>query len=240
MRKNLHGLAVLLLILLPFAAYGQRRISADVEVKNVAGRSVVTTTKSVYCLSNGRLVVCNHKPVEYIMETNIGGETKVYFPKTGEVLADNQGVATSKDELLSIFLLGRIEDLGVGLYGYKLQKSEPVEDGLTKRTYKCMDPTMPPYTEIVYGKDYLPIYSATLTEDGHVQTKVYYSHYKPVGYVPFPHRQTQITYNSPTDSTITRTVYSNVVVDGDSAMFDFKVPANAKPIDLSGAEQKMR
>ena len=90
------------------------------------------------------------------------------------------------------------------------------------------------------GKDYLPIYSATLTEDGHVQTKVYYSQYKTVGYVPFPHRQTQITYNSPTDSTITRTIYTNVEVDGDSAMFDFKVPEGAKPIDLSGAEQKMR
>jgi len=237
--KPFHGLlAVLLLLSVP--AFGQRRISADVEVKNVAGHNVVTTTKSVYCTNNGRLVVCNYKPLEYVMETNINGETKFYFPKTKEVLVENQGLTSSKDELLTVFLLGRIEDLGVGLYGYMLQSTDFVEDGMMKKTFKCMDPTMPPYTEIVYGSDYLPIYSATLTEDGHVQTKVYYSQYKNVGYVPFPHRQTQITYNSPTDSTVTRTIYSNVVVDGNDKMFDFQVPADAKPMDLSSETPKIR
>ena len=238
MRKSLHGLLAVVFLLLSVQAFGQRRLSADVEVKTVSGKSVVTTTKSVYCANNGRLVVCNHRPVEYILETNINGETKIYFPKTKEVMVDNQGLASAKDELLAIFLLGRIEDLGVGLYGYKLQKTEYVEDGLMKKTFKSVDPSMPPFTEIVYGKDYLPIYSATLTEDGHVQVKVYYSHYETVGYVPFPHRQTQITYNSPKDSTVVRTVYSNIVADGDDKMFDFKVPADAKPMDLN--TQKMR
>ncbi|MBO4605864.1 MAG: hypothetical protein J5667_04935 [Bacteroidales bacterium] len=231
---------VLALLLLSVPAAAQRRLSADVEVKTVAGRSVVTTTKSVYCANNGRLVVCNYKPVEYTMVTNINGETKIYFKKTKEVLVDNQGMMSSKDELLALFLLGRIEDLGVGLFGYRLQKTEYVDDGLMKKTFKCMDPNMPPYTEIVYGKDYLPIYSATLTEDGHVQTKVYYTQYKTVGYVPFPHRLTQISYNSPTDSTVVRTVYSNVVADSDDTMFDFQVPADAVPMDLSGNTQKLR
>lgn len=240
MIKSSHALLALLFLILCVPASGQRRVSANVEVKTVTGKSVVTTTKSVYCSNNGRLVVCCDKPIQYILQTNINGEAKFYFPKTKEVFADNQGTANSKDELLTIFLLGRIEDLGVGLYGYRLIKSEQVEDGLTKRTYKCMDPNMPPFTEIVYGKDYLPIYSATLTEDGHVQTKVYYSRYSPVGYVPFPHRLTQINYNSPKDSTVVRTVYSNIEVDGDDPMFDFQVPADAKPLDMSGAEQKLR
>lgn len=238
--KFFRVLPAVLLLLAALPAGAQRRLSADVEVKNVAGHNVVTTTKSVYCTNNGRLVVCSRKPVEYIMETNIGGESRFYFPKTKEVLVENQGMASTKDELLAIFLMGRIEDLGVGLFGYRLQSTEYVEDGMMKRTYKSADPNLPPFTEIVYGKDYLPIYSATLTEDGHVMTKVYYSQYKTVGYVPFPHRQTQITYNSPTDSTVTRTVYSNVVADGDDPMFDFKVPADAKPMDLSGNTQKMR
>lgn len=239
MNKTLHALT-LALLLLSIPAAGQRRLSADVEVKNVVGNNVVTTAKSVYCQSNGRLVVCNRKPLEYILITNTNGESKFYFPKTKEVLVDNQGMASSRDELLAIFLMGRIEDLGVGLYGYRLQKTEYLEDGLMKKTFKCIDPNMPPYTEIVYGKDYLPVYSATLTEDGHVQTKVYYSQYRTVGYVPFPHRQTQITYNSPKDSTITRTIYSNVEADGSDPMFDWTVPADAKPMDLNAGTQKLR
>lgn len=239
MRKPSHALLALL-FLLCIPAYGQRRVSADVEVKTVTGKSVVTTTKSVYCTNNGRLVVCCDRPLQYVLQTNINGESKYFFPKTKEVYVDNQGTTSSKDELLTIFLLGRIEDLGVGLYGYKLQKTEYVEDGMMKKTFKCLDPTMPPYTEIVYGKDYLPVYSATLTEDGHVQTKVYYTRYSQVGYVPFPHRLTQISYNSPKDSTVVRTIYSNLTVDGDDPMFDFQVPADAIPLDVTGANQKLR
>lgn len=215
----------------------QSRISAEVEVKTLAGKSVVTSNKSVYCSGNGRLVVCMHRPLEYMMCTDGRGSTSFYFPKTNEVFVQD-GASDSRDELLAVFMIGRIDDLGLGLYGYSLQGSEVLEDGLLKRTYKGSDPNLPPYAEIVFGTDYLPIYSASLSADGIAVDKIYYTHYKNIGYMPFPHRLTQISYTSRTDSTIIRTVYNDVVSDADNEMFDFKVPSDAKPIDLKSLQSK--
>lgn len=219
-----------LLLIISTTCFAQRRVSADVEVKTLKEGNVVTVTKSVYCSNNGRLVTCFHSPIKYVMETNNMGESTFYFPEKNEVFTDNTGVAKSTDELLSIFLFGRIDDLGLSLSGYKLKSTEIVEDGLTKKTFSTIDPQLPPLCEIVYDKNYLPIYSATLTEDGHVTLKVFYSKYELVGYTPFPFRSTQIIYNSPKDSTIVRSIYSNIEVDSDSKWFDFRVPEDAKPV----------
>ena len=220
----------LLLCSLPLMA--QRRASADVEVKTLTENNVVTVTKSVYCSNNGRLVSKFYTPADYIVVTDAMGECQYYFPSTNEVLADNSGAVVSSDELLSVFLFGRIEDLGVTLSGYMLQNTEYLPDGLVKKTYKTVKPELPPFCEIVYNTDYLPIYSAVLAEDGKVLSKSYYSKYELYGYSPFPLRTTQIIYNSSKDSTIVRTIYSNVKLDGEDAMFDFTVPQNAKPVVL--------
>lgn len=226
-----HSLPVaLLLCSLPLAA--QRRASADVEVKTLTENNVVTVTKSVYCSNNGRLVSNFHTPAEYIVVTNAMGECQYYFPSSNEVLADNSGAVVSSDELLSVFLFGRIEDLGVSLSGYMLQSTEYLPDGLVKKTYRTMKTELPPVCEIVYNQDYLPIYNAVIGQDGRILSKSYYSRYETYGYSPFPLRTTQILYNSPKDSTIVRTIYSNVRLDGDDAMFDFTVPQNAKPVVL--------
>ncbi len=226
-------LVVFLLSLLPLstALHAQRRISADVEVKTVVKNNVSTTTKSVYCTNNGRLVVSFHKPIEYILLCNTLGESKMYFPSSNEVYVDNTGAFTSRDELLSIFLLGRFDDLGLTMQGYQLLSTERLPDGLVKKTYKTQRVELPPLCEIVY-QDYLPIYSATLTPDGQPTQKVYYSKYQEVGYMPFPCRSTQIIYNSPKDSTIIRSIYSNIELDGDDPLFEFTVPENARPLDV--------
>ncbi len=226
-------------LLLCVEASAQRRVSADVEVKTVSGGNVTTVTKSVYCSNNGRLVAYFHSPFEYVMETNIIGESKFYFPSTNEVFVDTSANITSKDEPLSLLLSGRLlDDLGVSLSGYKLQTTQRLPDGLVKKTYKGVKADLPAYCEIVFNKDYLPIYSATLTEDGHILVKVYYTRYENVGYTPFPCRNTEIVYNSAQDSTIIRTIYSNISLDGSDSQFDFAVPEDAKPLDMAPATQK--
>lgn len=203
----------------------QRRVRADVEVKSVAQGKSVTVTKSVYCLGNGRMVVHFHTPQDYYLVTNLLGETRLYIPRSNEVVTDNSGGISSKDELLSIFLGGRVEDLALGLYGYRLLDTAS-EDGLVKRTYINADDGIAPKVEIV-SKDYLPIYAAYLKADGTVSSRTYFSSYAPVGRALFPMRVTSIAYAG-RDSTVTRTLYSGVQFDSPDPDFDFDVPADAK------------
>ena len=67
------------------------------------------------------------------METNILGESKIYFPNTNEVYVDNSGAMNASDELLSVFLFGRIDDLGLSLAGYSLKSTETLEAAHVKK-----------------------------------------------------------------------------------------------------------
>lgn len=229
LKNKVKYLPLLLLTLLSFSASAQKRVSADVEVKQVAQGKVTTITKSVYCANNGRLVVHFHTPEDYYVVTNILGETKLFVPRTNEVLMDNSDAISSKDDLLTLFLSGRVEDLGLSLSGYKLQ-SAVNEEGKIVRTYVTTDKNRPAKVEIVL-ENYLPIYMEDVNETGKVTRKTYFSKYQTSGRFTFPTRTTEVAYVAK-DSTVTRTVYSNIKVDQDDPDFNFEIPANAKTVTI--------
>ena len=216
------------LLLAPVGASAQRRIIADVEVKQAAAGKVATITKRVHCSNDGRAVIHFLKPQDYIVVTNVKGETRMYIPSTNEVMVDNSSVLTSQDELISVFMSGRAGDLGLGMYGYRLQ-STTREDGLVKKTYVTDKSGDIPKVEIVYD-NYLPIYGGYLDASGKTISKTYYSNYAPAGRLMLPTRTTSITYTSPKDSSVMRTIYSGIRVDEDDPLFHFEVPADAKII----------
>ena len=223
-------------MLIPAGACAQRRISADVEVKQAAGGKVATVTKRVHCSNDGRVVIHFLKPQDYILLTNLKGETKMYIPSTNEVIVDNSAAMTSQDELVAIFMSGRSQDLGLGMYGYRLQSTSR-EDALLKRTYVTDTAGDVPKVEIVYD-NFLPIYCGFLDESGKAITKTYYSNYVPAGRLMLPTRVTSITYTSPKDSSVMRTVYSDIKVDDDDPLFDFQVPSNAKTVTQNNLNKK--
>lgn len=220
------SLAAALLLAPPVSA--QRRITADVEVKQAAAGKVATVTKRVHCSNDGRAVIHFLKPQDYIVVTNIKGETTMYIPSTNEVMVDNSSVMTSQDELIAVFMSGRAEDLGLGMYGYRLQ-STTREDGLVKKTFVTDKQGDIPKVEIVYD-NFLPIYCGFLDASGKTVTKTYYSNYVPAGRMLLPTRTTSITYTSPKDSSVMRTIYSSIRVDEDDPMFHFEIPADARRI----------
>lgn len=235
-RNSLCGFkTVLSLVLLTLAwpVSAQRRISADVEVKQVFQGKVLTTTKSVYCENNGRLVVVAGKPREYVLITNIKGESKFYLPSSNQVLLDNTGLASSKDELLSLFLSGRAEDLGLGLYGYKLESTS--RDGsYLVRTYAASSKDDIPHVRIVYD-NYLPVFCSYLNSEGKEVSKTYFSSYAHLQRFSFPCRSTQISYTAKGDSTVTRTIYSNLRQDPEEGWFGFEIPSDASAMSLKDA-----
>lgn len=228
--KNLvKYLTFISLLLISLQATAQRRVAADVEVKQVAKGKVTTITKSVYCANNGRLVVHFHKPEDYYVTTNIKGETRIFMPKTNEVFSDNSDALSSKDELISLFMSGRVDDLGLSLYGYRLQSSVH-EEGRIKKTFTSSDKGNSPKVEIVF-ENFLPIYMAHMDGAGKVTAKTYFTQYKPTGRFMFPSRNTTISYVAK-DSVVTRTVYSNIRVDQDDPEFNFEIPSNAKAVTI--------
>ncbi|MCQ2177213.1 MAG: hypothetical protein MJY41_04650 [Bacteroidales bacterium] len=230
------GLRIALgIILLAFSlpAGAQRRISADVEVKQVFQGKSLTTTKSVYCANNGRLVVVADKPSRYVLVTNVKGESKFWLPGSNQVVVDNTALASSRDELLSLFLSGRADDLGLGLYGYTLESTS--RDGkYLVRTYASGSRDDIPHVKIVYD-NYLPVYCSYIDSSGKEVSKTYFSNYVALQRLSFPCRTTQISYTAKGDSTVTRTIYSNIRADQQDPWFDFEVPSDATAVSFEEA-----
>ena len=212
---------------LPLSA--QRKVSADVEVKTVIKGKVSTVTKSVYCNNNGRLVTLFHKPITYYVVTNQKGEARIYNPSTNEVLTQIDESLTSSAELVSLFMSGHIDDLGLGWFGYKAKETTR-EEGYVKKKFIPADPGRP-VVEIVY-EDWLPIYCAYTAPDGKVLSRKYLSDYQHFGRFVLPLRVTDISYGSARDSSVVRTIYSGVKVDQDDPNFHFEVPAGAKNMQV--------
>ena len=227
-----HAVAILL-ALRAFSASAQRRITADVEVKQVADGKVITINKRVHCANNGLVVTHFLKPEEYIVQTNSKGEMKMFMPKTNEVLLENATGLSSQDELISIFMSGRADDMGLAAYGYKLQ-STVREEGYIKKTFTTTNKQESPTVEIVY-ENFVPIYCGYINDGGRTVRKVYLSKYALEGRLMLPTRMTEINYVSAKDSTVSRIVYSNFQIDKDDPMFEFEVPSNAKVITLQEA-----
>lgn len=169
------------------------------------------------------------------MITNSVGETKIFMPTENQVMLDNSGAFSSDDEMLMQFLKGRVDDLGIAKDGYVQTSSETTEDGLLKRTFANKLHPDAPKAEIVY-KDYLPIYCAFVKSDGSFVSKTYLSQYKKIGRMSFPHRTTAINFTSAKDSSIVRTVYSNVVADSSDPLFDYQVPSTAQTVTMPAAK----
>lgn len=222
-------LALTFLLLAAAPAGAQRKVSADVEVKTVINGKVTTVTKSVYCSNNGRLVTLFHKPISYYTVANQKGEMQLYNPSTNEVMTQIDPSLSTNTDLVALFMNGRIDDLGLGWFGYKATSTD--KDGqYAKKTFTSEDPSKP-NVEIVY-ENWLPIYCAYTGKDGKLLSKKYLSNYQYYGRFVLPLRVTDIAYGTKRDSSVVRTIYSDVRVDQDDPNFNFEVPAGAKPMEL--------
>lgn len=227
MKIKILTLAFLILAAVPAGA--QRKVFADVEVKTVINGKVTTVTKSVYCTNNGRLVTLFHKPTTYYSVVNQKGEMQIYNPSSNEVFSQIDQSLSSNTDLVYLFMNGRIDDLGLGWFGYKASASD--KDGqYAKKTFTSSDPSKPK-VEIVY-EDWLPIYCEYTGRDGKLLSKKYLSNYQRFGHLVMPLRVTDISYGAKKDSSVVRTIFSGVQVDQDDPNFNFEVPAGAKPMEL--------
>lgn len=219
----------LVLIILSFPSFAQKKISANVEIKQVKNNKVIVVEKDIFYQSNGNFVVHFTKPQEYYLVTNSLGEAKAYLPQTNEVVIMNDQFFSSQNELLYSFLSNEYKDFGLEKFGFTMQ-SQKKEGAKIIKTYVTGKKTFKDLSkiEIVYEKN-LPIYTAYYYKKD-ITRKVYYSKYMHLSQFTFPTQITEISYDSPTDSTVKREVYSNIKVDQftRNSLFDYKIPSSAK------------
>lgn len=170
-----------------------------------------------------------YSPLEFVKMSNRFGEYKIYFPKTNSVeLQQDPNMATT-NELLYYFVNNKITDLGLSKEGFVLVKTTHEEDMLVSiweapATLKAVK-----QVKVVF-KAAAPIYAEYLGYSGNILKKIYYSHYQNFKTFQLPLRVTEISFNGSADSTISRSVFSNVRTSGFTGndYFNFKIPDDAK------------
>lgn len=216
-------------ILLSIFSFSQKHISANVEIKQVRNKKMITIEKEIFYQSNGNFVVHFTKPQEYFVISNSLGEAKAYMPQTNEVVIINDPFFSSQNELLYSFLSNDYQDFGLTKLGFKI-KTQKKEGEKVIKTYITDKKEFENISkiEIVYEKN-LPIYSAYYNNKD-IKRKIYYNKYIHLNHFTFPSQITEISYDSPSDSTTKREVYSNIKVDNliKNPLFDYKIPSSAK------------
>ena len=219
--------------LIAISAAAQRRVAAEVEVKTVYAGKVTTVKNRSYCSSSGKLVQVFDSPYTYYTVTNPDGEFKMYIPGRKEVYSSRKEDFSDRDDLLYLFLSGHADDMGLSQYGYKLNSTVREDGGILKRTYVPAAPGKGASKVELVLENFLPIYIAYYNSGGAVVSRTYLSSYAKLRTLALPCRVTSVNYTSKKDSTIVRTVYSNIRTDGNDPMFDFTVPKDAKPVSMA-------
>lgn len=221
-----------LCLLLGASAFCQKRISADVQIKQMKNHRVVTVEKTIYYQRDGKFVAHFTKPEEYISITNSLGETKVYMPRVNEVMTMNDKTYSSKNELLHTFLSNSYSDLGLGELGFRVRSQKKAGNKIVK-TYTTTNAAFKDVSKVeIAFQNQMPVYCAYFDKKQNVKRKIFYSSYQRCGAFSFPARITEIDYNTPKDSVLSRQIYSNIQIDNfrGKTYFDFKIPSNAKKV----------
>jgi outer membrane lipoprotein-sorting protein len=209
------------------------KISLDLISKTLYQGKSVSLKSEVFYKSVGATMVTHFtSPKEKIVITNGNGEYKEYDFKNNTVTL-LQGIdLSSKNSLFYSFLSGSIGDMGLKSLGYKLANTK-VEQKMVITTWvpEGENSVKTKKAEIVH-ENYLPIYLAFYDINDKPMHKSFYSNFQQVGSVKMPFTITEFEYLSPTDSVITKRIYSNLKTNAlvDDNYLNYKVPTNAKVI----------
>ena len=175
------------------------------------------------------IVTHHYYPAEFIKMSNRLGESKIYFPSTNSVTIQQSQSLSTTNELLYYFVNNRISDLGLSKEGFKLVKTSHEEDMMV--TLWQAPPTLKIINQIkIVFKEMLPIYAEYISTTGEIMKKIYYNSYSDFKTFMLPTRITEISFENKPDSTIKRSVFSNVRTSDfqNNNYFDFKIPDDAK------------
>ncbi len=201
--------------------------------KSVKGKLVVTNADVFYNIE-GKMVTHVLTPIETIVINNSKGDLSIYNPKENSVYKDFNYMQSTETSTLYYFLKDKNNELGLRSLGFTL-KGTKFENGYMITTWMPSTNYMKLFSsvELVYqqGK---PIFTKFINNKNQVIKRSYYYNYTKVFNINFPSSITNINYFENGDSTVEKTVFSNIKVNGNanSSYFNYTIPANAKLIKI--------
>ena len=193
------------------------------------GKKQTVLADCYYSAEQGTFVAHYLEPMEFVKITNRKGEMKIYFPKTNKVSVQQDFYFSSENELLHYFVNNRLDDLGLRKEGFRMSDSRYDENYLVTTWAPPEGMKVISKVELVF-ENMIPIYASYFGKDGKIIRKIYYSDYYKDHRLLLPKRITEITYTSEKDSTIKRTIFSDIRQNGsvDADYMNFKIPDDAQ------------
>jgi hypothetical protein len=219
----------------------QRFFHVDVETKTVAKGKMRKTDKKIYYTKGGDLnILWETNGTSYYSTTSAFGFSQFYYPATNEVVSLAPDMMKASDELLFQFAEFGPDDLGLSREGFFPKSTKKDGDYIVRTFEPRSSEAVCARVEIAYNSDYLPIYCAYFDKKGKIITKTYLSNYKVEKGFAFPMRVTEISYlKEKNDSTVRLDLYRNLEIDHRTDGHIFRVPSDAKPVDLKSGLKSM-
>jgi hypothetical protein len=170
-------------------------------------------------------------PLEYLVITNNKGELNIYNPIQNTIIQKQNFAYSIESSQLFYFLSHQTSDLGLKKMNYSINKTS-FEKDMVITEWKSNQPAKKGDIEKIklVHRNQNPIYMSYIDTKGQIKRKVYYSGYQNIGNVNFPTSTTEIIYNTSKDTTINKTLYSEIKWDESavSTYFSYQIPSNAK------------
>jgi len=209
------------------------QVYMQTETKRVNKGKVISTKSEIYLeLGNGQMTVHYFQPDEFYVFTNLYGEMTVYFPKTNEVMKQQNMFYSSENEIMYQFFSNNANDLGLTASGFVLQDTKYEEQYLVTNWKSAVSRSSKLVKAQLVQEDYLPIYIAFFDENDKLVQKIYFANWQNTQAAFYPTKITQIDYIAENDSIVSRKTYDGILT-GPTAKNKFAkitIPENAKLI----------
>ena len=210
------------------------KISMSMEAKTAKDGYVSSIKAIIYYNNDGKMVTYYSHPKEYILINNIKGEIKIFDAKQNTVLQQQNYRYSTETSQFYFFLNNKQSDLGLKQMGFTQSNIEFEEELMITDWLPPAEMTQALSKVELVHENGQPIYIAYYDANNLLSTKSYYYNYNELyPGLSFPETITKISYISPTDSTITKTSFTNILLDEkvDKKAIEFKIPNNAKSIN---------
>ncbi len=210
-------------------------ISVNQRTEILENRNKITNEIDLF-LDNDKQTITKyyHSSPDYIMVVNALGEIKTYYPASNEVDYKQISEMASKRNLIYYFANNLTDQLGLVDEGFNLV-SNTFEEQYYVTLWKAPSILKGIETVKMVFDNGLPVYSEYKANKEKILRKIYYINYKDFVQFRLPSKIIEISYLPKGDSIISRTVFSDVNISStpDNSYFNFKIPEDAKPINVS-------